>query len=701
VLVFAPRRGSLFSAVVVASILTACKPSTPVPILKAPDGSTIEAPAAPQAQEEDAARALLEEARALAARGDQGAARAKEDQVLGGFPATAAAAEIFAERGRAAEDAGDTDGAIANYEKLLFYRPSFPQGDRIRERYAALLMLVDRYSDAASMLQALYESRRETPEKLRIGVLLIDALSAADRARPALEVATEVYDASASRPELRAELDSKTINLLQNKLSFQATESLWSDVKRDARWRYLQPAIAFRLGKIYYHTRSYERSEEMLELVASRYPESRYAPPARDFLGRLKARFVVDPNAVGVILPLSGRYQLFGQRSLEAIRLGIGNGTSIRLVVKDTEADPVKASQAVEDLVLKDHVVAIIGPLFPSEALAAALKAEEFAVPLVSLSYAEGIPELGPSVFRTALTIRAQARALAKVAFDSLGYRSFALLYPRSRYGSEFVEAFWDEVDKRHGEIRGAESYERDQTTFQEPVRKLVGRWYTLARYDYRRAMDELRGQRLPPHVLRMKVNKLDKELAPVVDFDAIVIPDGSKSIGLIAPALAFEDIVMTHDPKMLEKIKKATGRDNIRPVTLLGASTWNSPQTVESCERYCEESVFVDAFNADSPDAKVRDFVTAFRNAASVEPHLTDAQAFDTAGIVRAVLQRSGPRTRPAFASGLRGMAPFDGVTGKLSFDAQGDTTRDLVVLTIRDGLIRPWLPESEPPRG
>src|SRR5262249_47261216 len=160
---------------------------------------------------------------------------------------------------------------------------------------------------------------------------------------------------------------------------------------------------------------------------------------------------------------------------------------------------------------MSDHVMVIVGELFSKAAMAAALKAEELAVPIVSLSHQEGLPQLGPYVFRTALTIEAQARDLARVAFEELGMTRFALLYPRSTYGTNFANAFWDEVDKRHGEIRGEESYEHDATTFREEVRKLVGRWYLMARYDYVDKMREIKRANMPPHREKVALEDLEK----------------------------------------------------------------------------------------------------------------------------------------------------------------------------------------------
>ncbi|MEZ4272703.1 MAG: penicillin-binding protein activator [Myxococcota bacterium] len=408
-----------------------------------------------------------------------------------------------------------------------------------------------------------------------------------------------------------------------------------------------------------------------------------------------------QPQTIGMLLPLSGRFQQYEERSAEAIKLAFKSAPEYKLLFKDTQGDPTIASKAVEDLVLDDQVIGLIGSLFSKSATAAALKAEELSVPMLSLSHQDGLPQIGPHIFRTALTPKAQAEALAQVAFEKLGMTRFAILHPRSRYGHEIADAFWDEVDRRKGEIRGIESYEHDETTFREPVRKLVGRWYLLARRAYEDGKWQCRSKKLPAHRRQQCMDDLQKGIAPVVDFEAIVIPDSAKNLGLLAPALAFEDIVMTHDPKELETIKKAMGRNDVHPVTLLGASTWNSQQTVERCERYCENAVFVDGYFPDNPDSNVRDFVSLFREKTGAMPLLSEAQAFDTAGLLKTILQSDAPKDRDKLTQALKDLQNYRGVTGTLRFDKDGDVKRDLYTLTITEGAIHLWTPQTKPSPG
>lgn len=667
----------------------ACKPKPPVPVLKRADGSVINSPPPPDESTEESANALAREVETLRGRGEQDAARAKADQILQDYPNTLAAAEIYERRAGEAADSGALDEAVAYYEKLLFYRPQFVRVDAARRRYAELLLEAGRPADAAEMLKSLFEDGNADAEQIRIGLLLADALAKSGQGLKALDTVVRLRRQSATSADQKARIEDQAPSLVDS-LDYRSLQDAW-ERSSNPEWQFIAPAIGFKLVKMHYHVRAYAESRDVLEDYLARHGSGPYAEAARSFADRLEARFRVNPRAVGVLVPLSGRFKPFGERSLEAIKIALGNDSPIELVVRDTKADANTAVQALDEMVLQHNVIAVIGPLVSKAALAAAQKAEELSVPLLTLSYRKGLPETGPWVFRTGLTVEAQAKGLAKVAFEELGFTRFALMWPRSRYGVAFATAFWKEVERRRGEIRAAESYEHDQTTFREQARRMVGRYYIYGRRDYRTGLAELRAKRLPSHRYRAAVEKLQKELPPIVDFDAIIIPDTGRNIGLIAPALAVEDIVMTRDPRMLEKIRKATGRDRVNPVTLMGGSTWNHPQTPESCDRYCEEAVFVDAYYPDNPDAMVRDFVAAFRREIGADPVLSDAQAFDTARMLREVLN-SGPKERDQLREVLLKMPAVKGVTGTLKFADNGEAIKELFVLTIDDRTIQLW---------
>jgi ABC-type branched-subunit amino acid transport system substrate-binding protein len=645
-------------------------------------------PAPARADEVDATR-QAEAAATLAARGQNAAAERARDAIVAQHPATEAAADIRAARAERAAAQGHIEEAVELYEQVLFLRPNYAHADQVRERYVEQLRLAHRPEDALKVVQAAYTAARLPADRLRLGATLGELLAETGRGREGVELAVELAYAPGLATHLRQKYLDQAAAAIAGNLSFSDAEGLWKAHGDNPQWAPLQPLLAFKLAKIYFHTRDYDRSEQMLTLVGRRFAASPYAAQAQDFLQMLRNRFTTDAQAVGVLLPLSGKFKQYGERSLQAIQMGFAGQSRIKLVVRDTQGDPALAAQGIESLVLEHHVVAVIGPLFSAEALAAALKAEELGVPLVALSFRDQLPQVGAYVFRTALTVQAQAKALAQYAFEQ-GMRRFALLYPRSRYGLDFMAAFWDEVVARHGEVRGAESYEPDQTTFREPVRKLVGRWFLNARPEYKEAIDALRKQKLPPLRMRSEVHALDKKMQPVVDFDALVLPDSGRQIGLITPAVAFEDVVLTHDARTLEKMRRASGQTEVRPVTLLGASTWNTAQTLDSCEQYCEDAIFVDAFFAGSTDPRLRDFVAAYHTQGGADPYLSEAQAYDSAGLVLRALQTKRPTSRANMRDALLAMPPFAGITGELRFDTDGEAQRSLSVLTIKNHTIQ-----------
>lgn len=672
-------------------IATASQAATPpAVVLTQPNGTAVTKPAeSPKADEQFAQTMADDVARQMQA-GKTRDAQTLRDKLIEQFPGTTAGSRALEQRARDRVTAKAVAGALDDYAKLLFYNPTYENSDTVRTNYSRLLLEVGRYDEAAAILQALYKSTAHPEQHTEFGLLLAKALESAKKYRAALELYTQLYNSSGTSAAQRTTLQERAVAAIASGLTFEDAIALWDDAKSDDEWQFVAGPLAYRLARIYYHIRDYDRAEQMLRLIGEQYSKAPYATEAADFLRLLQARSEVNVAAVGVVLPLSGRYQQYGERALQAIQLAVAGDPNIKLFVKDSRGEPVSAAQAVEELVVLHQVIAIIGPLFSSEAVAAANKAEELSVPLLCLSHQDGIPQIGPNVFRTALTVQAQAAALAKVAFEQLGYKRFALLYPKTRYGMDFVKAFWNEVTARQGEIRGAEAYDPDQTTFRDPIRKLVGRYYLGARTDYRDAVANLRSQGLTPLQISQQTEKIDKGLSPVIDFDAIVIPDSGRKIGLIAPALAVEDVVMTRDPKVLAKVKKATGREDITPVTLLGGSTWNSQQTVESCEQYCEDAVFVDAFYPSSNSLKVREFVVAFKNATGADAFLSEAQAYDTAGLVKWVLKNSHPKSRKAFRETLGPSLNYDGITGRFSFDDAGDVRKDLFTLTIKGGAIR-----------
>ena len=72
--------------------------------------------------------------------------------------------------------------------------------------------------------------------------------------------------------------------------------------------------------------------------------------------------------------------------------------------------------------------------------------------------------------------------------------------------------------------------------------------------------------------------------------------------------------------------------------------------------------------------------FLQAFAAVHASKPQLVEAQAYDGASLLSALLTGDQPaKTREALRQGLQGTKDFPGVTGLIRFDEQGDSATRL----------------------
>jgi ABC-type branched-subunit amino acid transport system substrate-binding protein len=595
------------------------------------------------------------------------------------------AAEALLEAGRRWREARRPDRAAGALGRLLAQHPLFPRAIEAKALLGLSQVDEGRTRDGLATLASVYD---KVPPAQRLA-LARPAAVAAERSQAWLLAVRFRSEAARLAPGPEAALELERAVEAVDQLDFLEVARLREELAEDAP---VAPALSLKLARVRLHLRDADGAQAESRLLVERWPASPFAAEARALLERLERRVRVQPNVVGVAVPLSGRFKPWGEAILQGVAQGLGEG--FRLVVKDTRGEPEGAQVAVEELAVAEGAIAVIGGVSNAEAPRAAKAAQELEVPLLSLAKAERVVEAGPFVFRLMLTAEAQARALAEWAMDSRGMRRFALLYPSVPYGIELANAFWDEVEARGGEMRGAEAYDHDRTTFAPLVKSLVGKLHLDARPDYvEQAKAVAEGER-DPFRRRKALDKLREKLAPLTDFDAVFIPDFARNVALVAPALAVEDVfTATCDPRELERVRKATGREDLAPVQLLGANGWDDPVLLERAGRYVECAVFVDGFFAASERPATRQFAQAFQERYGHPPTILEASAHDAARLVRSALEK-GARTREALRAALAATRGFPGATGDLSFDERREVRKPLFFLTVDHGAMRELTP-------
>ena len=78
--------------------------------------------------------------------------------------------------------------------------------------------------------------------------------------------------------------------------------------------------------------------------------------------------------------------------------------------------------------------------------------------------------------------------------------------------------------------------------------------------------------------------------------------------------------------------------------------------------------------FDSDSSKKRVQTFVAAFKKRYGKDPHTLAAQGYDTVYALADAIKRAGSASPPAIAKALLSGNGFEGLTGTVSFDDQGD---------------------------
>lgn len=457
-------------------------------------------------------------------------------------------------------------------------------------------------------------------------------------------------------------------SLAQDFIDSRLSSDELKDVAEDSDLGDLRIEAMYKLAMNLVHENKMDQAKYYFNRVSSSAPNSYLGKQAYNMVKQLDARALVEPKTIGVVLPLSGSYVSIGEQTLKGIQMALGISGSksqynIRLVIEDSKGTAEDAANAVETLVLKHHVMAIIGGLSAKNVVAEATKAQDLGVPFIALSQKPDLTKIGPFIYNSSITPRLQVEHLVSYAIDKLGLKRFAVLYPNDRYGIEFANLYWDEVLRRGGTLVAAQTYAPGETDFNAHIKKMVGTYYIEDRSDeYSRLLREWKKntkstRKKPPETL----------LPPIVNFDVLFVPDDLKALGQVAPMLAFNDV---------------------SSVTLLGTNLWNSPDFLKRAQNFAEKSVFVDSYLASSPTYTNSDFFKNYRDLYKDRPGSFALTGYDSGTLVLSSIKH-GPRNRIEFLQALSAQKKVSGGTSELTILPDREVDRQLLPLSARKGEI------------
>jgi len=176
------------------------------------------------------------------------------------------------------------------------------------------------------------------------------------------------------------------------------------------------------------------------------------------------------PYSIGMVDSLTGSLSAFGERNQRGKDLALGrvnelgiNGQDLDIIVEDSGSENQGGISAAQKLVNQDSVPFLIGAVGSGVSIAIyeSVIQETDVVQLSQNSTGLNLTDF-PGLLRMSPTGRAQSLALANIIADD-GYDSVALTYVNNDFGQSLTDAF---VDAWDGEIAYNSAHDQEQSSY-------------------------------------------------------------------------------------------------------------------------------------------------------------------------------------------------------------------------------------------
>jgi branched-chain amino acid transport system substrate-binding protein len=340
---------------------------------------------------------------------------------------------------------------------------------------------------------------------------------------------------------------------------------------------------------------------------------------------------------IGLIVPTSGEHadstglpavnaaQMAVDEVNEAGGLLVGDARyQIELIVADNEGVPETAVSAAHHLINQEGVVAIIGPMFSSNAIPVGKVAEAAQIPMISPTSTNLETTLDKEfVFRASFVDDFQGQAMARFAYETLGIQKTAVLYDVASSYNQGLAATYEAAFKAlGGEVVVAETYTTDRNDdFVEQLTAI---------------------QAHSPGALFL----------PNYTDDVLIQGQQARDLGIDA--------------------------------VILGGDSWEASRLAPHA--IFENSFFSGHYCRDKSISIVRDFSDRFEALYGREPNGLMALTYDSMHLLFAAMQNQNNVTPEAIQAGLY-QNTYEGITGIIAFENSGDPIKSVAIWHITNG--------------
>jgi len=340
------------------------------------------------------------------------------------------------------------------------------------------------------------------------------------------------------------------------------------------------------------------------------------------------------PIKVGEFASMTGSEATFGQSSHEGTLLAVDHlnaaggvlGRKMELLMEDDQSQAGQPATVVRKLIARDGVVAVLGEVASSRSLEAAPICQQSQIPMISPSSTNPkVTAVGDYIFRVCFIDPFQGTVMANFARHTLHLKKVAVLTDvKSDYSLGLAKFFKEGFIADGGAIVAEQNYSSGDKDFSAELTALKA-----------------------------------------VNPDGIFVPGYYTEVGLIALQA------------------KQLGLN----VPLLGGDGWESSSLIPIGGAALEGDYFSTHYSPEDTSAAVQDFVKAFRAKYNKTPDAMAALGYDSAMILADAMKRAGTADGAKVRDALAATKDFQGVTGKITMDADRNASKPAVILVIRDG--------------
>lgn len=129
--------------------------------------------------------------------------------------------------------------------------------------------------------------------------------------------------------------------------------------------------------------------------------------------------------------------------------------------------------------------------------------------------------------------------------------------------------------------------------------------------------------------------------------------------------------------------------------IPIVGSDSWGDPQLLELCGNACNGFFYSTHYVASGATGATKEFIDQFTARHNEIPSDVGALTWDSMLIVAQALQNCGTLTgdlatdRACVRDGMAAIRDFEGITGTMTFDEEGDPIKCAVIVQIQDGAV------------